>query len=361
MAIQFADPGGEYYYNTGLSGAGTPFSTIWDSYFVATTSLVSNAPSGRATTYAIGQGPNGSFITKYLSTGFATLVVGAAIYIPANWLPVSNATVLLQLYYNGNQQVDVRCTSAGNLYFTRNGSAALGGVYSVNALANGSGWHYVEAQFTVNNVTGAAQVWVDNVSWLSVSGQNTRGDGANNLANQVRFYNSFTNGQPTTYWKDMYILDTGTGVNTSRLGDITVGVEYPNAAGVNNAWTPNTGTPVSTVQDGITYVGTWPDGDTTYIADGNIGDTSDFAHQALSLTGTIYGVVHASYLRKDDAGSRSVAQVCISNGTTETGVTISLGNSYVYYFDVLENDPHTAAPWTLFNFNNATFGTVVIT
>jgi hypothetical protein len=191
------------------------------------------------------------------------------------------------------------------------------------------------------------------VSWLSLTSQNTKKT-ANSNVNQFVLTASTISGN--AYFKDIYMLDTGTGNRTSHLGDVACLPLWPNGAGVNQQYTANTGTQTSAVQDGTSHSGTWPDDDTTYISDSTSGHISDFTHQTLSLTGTIYGVIHQSYVRKDDAGSRNFNQVCLSNGTTETGATISLGNTYTYYSDVLEQDPHTSADWTVSNFNAATFG-----
>ncbi len=48
--------------------------------------------------------------------------------------------------------------------------------------------------------------------------------------------------------------------------------------------------------------------------------------------------------------------MCESGVTEEIGSTIALTTSYVYYDDILENDPHTSAQWGLTGFNAATFG-----
>jgi hypothetical protein len=110
-----------------------------------------------------------------------------------------------------------------------------------------------------------------------------------------------------------------------------------------------------------TNAGTRPNGDIAYIYSSTTNQISDFAHQALANTGTLYGVVHTTYARKDDAGARTIAQVCLSSSTTEQSSNIALGASYQYYQDVLEMDPNTSAQWTVANFNNATFGVIEVT
>jgi|GEM_PF-4754787 len=114
-------------------------------------------------------------------------------------------------------------------------------------------------------------------------------------------------------------------------------------------------------QIGINQTGTRPNGDVAYLSDATPGDISDFAHTALTLTGAVLGVAHLSYLRKDDAGTRQVAQVCISGATTEQSPPESLGNNYQYWVDFLDVDPHTASGWLTGNLNAATFGVKELT
>jgi hypothetical protein len=107
---------------------------------------------------------------------------------------------------------------------------------------------------------------------------------------------------------------------------------------------------------GINKTGTRPNGDVAYISDSTTNDISDFAIQPLTLTGVILGVCHESYLRKDDAGARQVAQVCLSGGSTEQGATISLGNTYQFYPDILEVDPNTSTQFSVSGLNSSTWG-----
>jgi hypothetical protein len=344
MALNFADPGGEYYFSLGINAAG-----VWSEAGAA--NLVNNAPVGRTTQYAIAQGSNSFFIGWFFPANFASVIMGAAIYIPIGGFTANSA--IMQLFDGTTLQVDLRIDASNHLVVTRNGTV-LG--TSTNVIVNGSGWHYFELKATINSSTGAMQVWFDGVSWINVSGQNTQNT-ANAYATKMRF--AASSPTQTIYFKDIYMLDTGTGNRTSVLGDVAVLPLYPNAAGVNQQFAANTGTQTSAVQDGTTHTGTWPDSDTTYISDATSGHISDFGHQALSLTGTIYGVIHMSFARKDDAGARSFNQVCLSTGTTETSTTYVMGNTYQYYADILEHDPHTAADWGVSGLNAATFGVKV--
>jgi hypothetical protein len=111
------------------------------------------------------------------------------------------------------------------------------------------------------------------------------------------------------------------------------------------------------VQTGaINQAGTRPNGDVAYISDATTNDISDFAHTPLILTGVVLGIGHFSYLRKDDMGIREVAQVCLSGASTEQGATISLGNVFQYWVDILEVDPHTSTQFSVSALNAATLG-----
>jgi len=161
---------------------------------------------------------------------------------------------------------------------------------------------------------------------------------------------------------------TGFGAGVNNITNLPITANTISTFTVSLTTTPQgataTGTFENLVQDGINHSGTWPDGDSGYIFDATSGDISDFAHTALSLPGSgiLYSVVHVSYVKKDDAGARAFRQVCISGGVTETnGVDISATNTYLYYYDVLDQDPNTSAQWTATGYNAATFGVKEVT
>lgn len=355
--IQFADPGGEYYYSLGPSAGGV-WGTLSGAY-----SCINNAAAGRASTYGL-QLLGGGIAGANLKGNYAGALCGAAIYLTPGFSFSTPAQVILAAYdlVGGGSQVELRADGAGYLYFTRNGNNLGAGnpSKSTNALVAGSGWNYIEMKVVINGSTGSAEVRVNGVVWLTLTGINTQNT-ANAYCNQIRFQGGLLQSGGSfggVVYKDMYVAgDTGTGPYTTYLGDVTVAVFYPNGAGVNSSWTPNgAASGWQCVDDGTSHSGTWPDGDTTYISSATAGQISDFSKPALSLTGSILAVIVASYMRKDDAGSRSAANTLLSGGTESDGATQSLGNTYSYYFDVYEKDPHTSAAWSLTGFNSMTFG-----
>ena len=345
MAVLFTDPGGEYYFSSGILTA------IWSSNTGAT--LINSAPAGALTTYAIQLAANG-FINRTLGANYVTLIVAGRYYVPASAIVAGN--YLIQVQDGTTAQADVSVDASGHLTVTRNGTV-LG--TSTLALSAGSGWHYIEFVITIGPASagspnGSAQVYVDNVQWLSLTNVNTKNT-ANQYANKVSFSRA---ANATSYWKDVVIIETTGGTITTRQGDSQVSVVYPNASGVNQQFS-NTGgaSQTASVQDGRSHSGTWPDGDTSYISDSVSGHISDFAHDTLSA-GSILAVVHVSYARSD-VGTANFEQVALSAGTQHTSASIAVGGTYNYFFDVMETDPHTSSAWTVSNFNSATFGVAI--
>lgn len=421
MALRFAMSGGNLAFSKGAQVAG-----LWTNAS-PNLSIANNAPAGTPDSYAFRSASTSAGAnTPNLGT-FTALIAGFRIY-PLN----TNAVQLISFRdASGNSQCELNTNGTGQLKFTRNGTP-IGGISSFAITPNA--WTYVEFKAIFATAGGGTcEVQINGQVVLTSTGLINAT--TTNTASVVGF------GVPTIggYGKDFYVVDTGSGINTSYLGDITVAEIYPNGAGAHSQWTPNVGpftlTSVNTtgvyqgtitggvsnayqgyyfnvtgfvngannqsnalctastatsitigtttvtethagsaafqciVQPGIhggfvdlatTNVGTRPNDDVTFISDSTVGHISDFSHQTLVLaSGTIAGVVHQTYAKKDDAGSRNIQQTSILGGSTETSGTIALGTSYQYYQDVLETDP-ASNPWTISNFNNATFGVKVV-
>lgn len=419
MAIRFLMSGGNFIYpNPGATG-------IWGSS--GAVSIINTAPAGRSTTYAFGQVGAGfrTLITPNLVGGpYFGVVAGYACYVPA----FTNQTSVIGFYdATGVLQCDVRTTAVGTLYCTRN-STTISGISTLALPINSWCYVEFKALLSatagtcevrvnggvvltasgVNNaatVNGCAQVAF--TTWSS--GYHTdfyvvdNGTGTNrSYLGDINVIELFPNGAGAhSAWTPNIGPLVGTAVANASGGTTvytytTLGlaasallgynfVTSGYASGANNGTFKCTASTATTVtlnnaagvidttgsiafqcvpQSGINGTGTRPNGDVVYLADSTTNDISDFAHTPLVLTGSILGISHQSSLRKDDAGSRSVAQVCLSSTATEQGSTISLGNSYQYYPDIIELDPNTSSPpipFSLSALNAATFGVKEIT
>jgi hypothetical protein len=164
------------------------------------------------------------------------------------------------------------------------------------------------------------------------------------------FTNSANNGTFLCTASSTTTLTLVNASSTSETHAATAAFQSPLQSGIHGGY-----------QDGATTnVGTRPQADNLqYISSSTPGQETWYGHQTLTLAGTITGIAHMTYARKDDGGgtTRQIAQITVEGGSvTETGATQTLGTSYQYYMDVLEADPNTAVAWTTTNFNNASFG-----
>ena len=235
MAVILADPGGEYYFS--LSAAALVTAGRWTQFTSGGGAGVSNsAPAGRQAAsdgkvYALLINSGGT-ATRTFTVSYGHLIMGFAIYQPSTPTSVTVARFL----DTGSIQTDVRTDAGGHLVLTRNGT-----VLGTSTPLLSPGWNYLEMDVTfATGATGTADLWLNGVRVLHLTSVQTAST-ANANANQVQLVGP----QNTSYFRDIYVIDASTGSNTSPLGDVTVGVKYPNAAGVNQQWTASSGTQVS--------------------------------------------------------------------------------------------------------------------
>lgn len=341
MALLGADPGGEYYFSRTLAQALAE--NVW--FDAQQISFVNSAPAGRATTYAISStGGSGVWMGRLFGGNYQDTIVGWANYNSSG--AFVNNTVFFTTADGTTHQVELCTDGTGHLFFRRNGTA-IGGA-STNALT--TGWHYFEVKTHIASGTaGSAEVRVDGVVWLTITGVNTQAT-ANAYSN--RWYVQTTVQNQQQYYKDFIWKN-----DTTYLGDVTVNVLYAALAGPSQSWTASAGSQVSCVDDGASHTGTWPD-DTDYISDSTSGNISDFQFQSVTVPGggTIAGAIHVTRASKEVGATASFQQYTKSGGTAHTSASIALGTSPAYYYDVMETDPNTSAAWTQTNLNNATHG-----
>ena len=114
------------------------------------------------------------------------------------------------------------------------------------------------------------------------------------------------------------------------------------------------------VQRSDGWIATTVNGDTDYIASGTVGDLDLYEVGDLPFTpDSIHAVQVTMCARKDDAATREVRSKVKSGAATASGATHAA--SYVYYQDIFETDPGTAAAWTAGGVNAIQIGPEVVT
>jgi len=226
---------------------------------------------------------------------------------------------------NGTSQVTIRLNLDGSVSALR-GATVLGSS-SPGAVAYGI-YQHVEALVTINNTTGAVQVWVNFVSVLNLTGQNTR-QSANNSANQIAFSpgESGSNGCDITY-------------GTTQAGDLRVECVLPNGAGTHTQFTPSAGSNWQNVDE------VPPNDDTTHNDSSTAGQLDTFVHAALAgIPSSITAVAVQVRGRNTTTGSASMAPVLRSGTTDSVGTTVSQNTTYGDFQSIYLTDPNTGSAW----------------
>lgn len=229
-----------------------------------------------------------------------------------------------------------------------NWAATILGTSSKTLLSNV--WYYIELGATINNTTGSFELRINGVNVTSNSGIDTQTTG-NARTNGV-FISSRPPGGHYDYWDDVYYLNDSGSIANDFLGDVKVECLFPSGAGSSTDWTPSAGSNYECVDEAS------PNDDTDYISEYIVSDHDTYACDDLVTTsGSIYAVQHLLRARKIDAGNRSLKTV-YRGGTTDypNSNTHSIGDNYVYYSDILEQDPDTSSAWTISGVNAGEFG-----
>ena len=145
-------------------------------------------------------------------------------------------------------------------------------------------------------------------------------------------------GTPGAIFDDVYITDG------ELLGDIKIGVLYPNAVGAIASMTPNA------AGDNYTKVNEHtPDDDTTYVyaAAASLEDLYNLDDIG-AFTGTIKGAQTCVLARKSDTGSATVRAEWKSGATKVDGLEMNPSAvDYIYLLDPRRKSLFTAADWTV--------------
>lgn len=257
---------------------------------------------------------------------------------PANMTDANQ--YMCQFYEGTNQGMNVRLTSSGELAVYK-GTTLL--TTTTGAGISLSNWHTIEFFVHTHASTGTYDLHLDGVSVLSDSGLDTR-------ASSNAYYNFVRLGaQGATsahvWFDDVYVADDSTFLDSFKV--LTV---FPNGDASPNDGTPSTGTDNYAVVDEAE-----PNGDTDYIENA-VADVEMFDYESV-VASIVYAVTVNTVCRQDDATPLSIVLKAHSGATTDDGATQSVGSiTFQHRWEIWEDNPDTAAPWTASEINAAQFG-----
>lgn len=251
----------------------------------------------------------------------------------------------------GTTQCELRQYDDGIIRTYRNGVLVPGAVSSMAFLVNV--YYHFEWDLLVDPAAGVTELRVNGSTVaFAVTGQNTRTSASSNI-DRVGWRTIPSNSSDSN-WIDE-IDDVVIHNSVGFCGDLRIGYFPPTGAGTYTQW-PGTGaaTPHEAIDDLV------PDGNTTYVSSGTIGDKQSFPIGDVPVTATIKFAQHVIVAQKTDAGPRTIAPKVVSGATEQNGSVFSLTTDYVTYLQPIDNDPNTGAVWTPAGFNAAEIGDEVI-
>jgi len=307
-----------------------------------------NSAWGRNGTAGIGTGEDRSSRWTKSGTGVDTIIVGFANNFisgtPNTRLNLyEDATLHIYLYPNAGSLKWQVYRGDGTLLGTSSPSFAFG-IYD-----------YIELKVKIHDTTGTVDLRVNNVSVLSLTGQDTRNGGTSGLINAV-LISSIDYGSVSRL-DDFYVCDTSGSRNNDFLGDVRIQAIFPSATGNSSQWTANGAATNRECVDEIT-----PNDDTDYISSSTATQKDTYVFGDVTPTsGTVKAVQHVLYARKDDAGTRTIRPV-IRHSTTDytVGAGTNISITYAMIKDISETNPGTSTDWTISDVNNAEFGVELV-
>ena len=263
-------------------------------------------------------------------------------------LPSSGSQGFMGFQDSGTMQVCLAVNANGALEVWRGGSGvSLGTKIATSApgVISAGTFYFIDfaptigTAATVNVYLGAPAGGSPLISVTGVNTQNT----ANPYANQViiGFLNGGVSATGLTF-DDFHAHDVSGSAPFAVLGEGTrIYTKMPNGAGYATTFTPNGASANWQCVDDVP-----PDGDTTYVSAGTFPLTEGYAVGAAGFTGTVNGVVRASYVRKDDAGTHTFQNGVRSSSTNSLGTAIAVNSSYAWQQNFFATDPNTSSAWT---------------
>jgi len=292
--------------------------------------------------------PKGTTYTwKILPSNYQTVILGFSIKFEDL---TSHAAGLI--YFNdgdGTTQVTIDLDTSGHIEARRANSGTLLGT-STFAFSAGT-WYTLEVKVKVDNTTGTVDVYVDGVSVLALTGQDTQ-DNANAYCNRIYIRQSGT--ANACYFDDLYILAVDATTPNDFLGkNFRIRSIVPNADGTYEELSPSAGTDHYALVDEIP-----PTDDTDYIQSATVNQRDSFNFAALTINASSILAVQANILaRRIDATARSIQRLARIGGSDYASSDKALSStSFLYYLDMMLTNPATSGAWSASAIDDAEFG-----
>lgn len=308
------------------NGATAPAGLAAKYTVTATPTLVAGRFGGQAVRFAVSS-TNLIKSPTFPGGAVSSLTLGMGVQIES-----LDADPLICLNSAATRQVAFRFHTDGSLGAYR--STTLLGSSAAAALSLNT-WYTLEIEIVISDTVGRITVYLDGVSILNLTSQDTR-NGAPTTVDNIWLGAIDGLGVGAAQFDDLYVTDSA----TKPTAALRVETLRPDSDGATLNLTPSAGSDHFAVVDETTV------DSSDYLQGSTVGDLDELGLGNLSNTPTaIEAVQIVGHLQKTDATARSMALEVKSGATTSTGGNYTLTTTGGRHERILATDPDTAAAW----------------
>lgn len=343
MSILFADD--FKGYGPGNSGSGSGAAHLFDGLWAEGNADIVADPDPLATGNVLYLHNFYTSIRRPYAKG-ALGVAGTAVRM---WMPaLPNVTTGAGIigYLDGGNATQTNCviTPTGAVEIWRGSSAVGSGGTKLGQTAGpvttANAWHHYEFKVLCDPAAGTAELRVDGVSVIALTGINT--GTALQLSLDITDRRTGSPAVPNCYFKDLVTWDATGTQNNNFLGTVSVIGMVPNGDVTVN-WTPSTGTIAYNLIDNSPPI----DG-TEYLTAGTPPPSPilvALSNLPANVT-SVRAMIAQLRARKLDGGDGNIQASLKSAAAYVAGADRPITTAFTYYEDVFEIDPNTAVAWT---------------
>ncbi len=307
---------------------------------------------GNGAAGAAARGSNNFRVTPDMpSPSGTTVIVGFAFQQVEDFIRLSASSCrIVDILSSSTTRVRVSPNNDGTLSVYNAAGTVVG--TTARALHHGI-TYYLEFKFVLHGSTGTADVRVDGVNVLSLTGLNLGGTTWSTLKLGPTATPILPGSNAVTWYvDDLYICD-GSGTDSNDfLGDVRIDCLRPTADGFWQDFSQSSGTDNFAMVDE-----TLANSDTDYNYSGTVGAIDTFITDDLPISGALVkGVQLVSQARKEDAGTALHKGVVRISSTDYVGATRGVPSSYEFLRNIFTLSPATGVAWTDTEINATEFG-----
>jgi hypothetical protein len=288
------------------------------------------------------------------SKGFST-GGGSGVYLTKSFTPTSMIIVGLAIYTPNASRNKIQFKDpSGTVHFyvywyestltIKNGDGTLLQTITLSPWVAFS-WNYLEIKVHIDNTNGTWEVHWNESSMGSGTGDTQ--NSATATIGAITFCYSSETGAGDDYYDDIYICDDSGTVNNNFMGDCRVDAIVPDGAGYSTQWTPSAGSNYQCVDE-------TPENTSDYVS-ATVLDSIDsytMGNLPAGVTGDICGILLSTYAKRADTGIPTKIKPFVrTNSTDFLGTERELSNVWAAYPEIWEQNPDTAAAWSIAEIN----------